>query len=419
MLFVVGVSHKTAPLALRERLAVAPARVPELLDAMLEGGDLREAVLLSTCNRSELYAVTEAHRKAAVLASFRAIGDCDEEILPGCYVEEGPGAARHLFRVAAGLDSMVLGEAHILGQVRAAYLTAHRASAVGPELHQLFQHVLAATKNIRSDSSLDGLRSLPYAAAKLARERLGKFGERRAVLIGAGKTIDALAFHLRGEVSRLQIANRSPQAARALAARHGAEAILFADLPEALAEADLLASATTSETPVVSADMLHKRTGTRSLVVLDLAVPRDVAADVSLLAGVEVIGLDDLAAVIEASAELRYAAAEQAETAVEGALAGWQRARRIRDAVPTICALRAEASLARRQSLAAARRIAATRGSDEALEYLATTLTNRLIHAPTARLRAAAAADEATIIATARELFGLDNKGAQEDSAAA
>ncbi len=420
MLFAVGVSHKTAPLAVRERLAVAPARIPELLDALLENDGVDEAVLLATCNRTELYAVAEPQRKRTLIAWLGEIGGLEPEPDDWRYAHEDGAAARHLFRVAAGLESMVLGETQVLGQVKTAYLAAHAAAAVGPELHDLFQHALGATKNIHTDSSLDTLRSLPYAAVKLARERLGGLAGKTALLIGAGETIETIAFHLRAQnIGRLLIANRSRPAAAALAATYGGEAIALTELPAALAESDLVASATASENPLIDAASFHARAAGAPLLVLDLAVPRDVSPEAAALPEVNVVSVDDLAAVIAASSEMRYTAAAEAEHAIGHALENWRKSRRIRTAVPTICALRAEAARARRRTLAEARRIAAARGSDLALEYLASTLTNRLMHAPTVRLREAAASDEAALIAAARDLFALGTEGDQADIEAA
>lgn len=421
MLFVAGVSHKTAPLAVRERFAVAPERIPELLDQLLETDGVEEAVLLATCNRTELYAVAEPPRKKFLAEWLAGLAELGGQAEPYRYVYEGGAVAKHLFRVTAGLDSMVLGEAQVTGQVKNAYLTAHNAAAVGPELHELFQHALGATKGIRSDSSLDAVRSLPYAAAKLARERLGTLDSRKAVLIGAGETMDTFAFHLRSlGIGELCVANRSADAACTLAARHEGAPLAPGQLQTALAEADLVATATASEEPVLHAASFAARSEGKPLLVLDLAVPRDVAPEVVALAGVTVVTVDDLSAVVAASEEMRYTAALEAEAAVERALGAWHKTRRIRDAVPTICALRAVAARTRRVTLAEARRIAAARGVDAALEYLASTLTNRLMHAPTVRLREAAAADEAALIATARELFELgDDEGEREDTAAA
>ncbi|MGH8271639.1 MAG: glutamyl-tRNA reductase [Gammaproteobacteria bacterium] len=421
MLFAVGVSHKTAPLAVRERLAVAPTRIPELLDALLERDGVDEAVLLATCNRTELYAVAEPRRKRALIAWLGEIGGLGSEPDDWRYVHEDGAAARHLFRVAAGLESMVLGETQVLGQVKTAYLAAHAAAAVGPELHDLFQHALGATKNIRTDSSLDTLRSLPYAAVKLAREKLGGLAGKTALLVGAGDTIETIAFHLRAQnIGRLLIANRSRPAAVALAAAYGGEVLALAELPAAIAASDLVATATSSEAPLIDVASFHARPAGAPLLILDLAVPRDVSPQAAALPDVSVISVDDLAEVIAASSEMRYTAAAEAERAIGRALANWHKARRIRTAVPTICALRAEAAHTRRRTLAEARRIADARGTDAALEYLAATLTNRLMHAPTVRLREAAASDEAALIAAARDLFALGMEdGDQADIEAA
>lgn len=420
MLLVSGVSHKTAPLALRERVAVAPERVPELLDQLLENDGIEEAVLLATCNRTELYAVAAPRCKPLLTEWLGVMSGLGTALARHCYVHEDGEAARHLFRVAAGLDSMVLGETQILGQVKDAYLCAHHAAVVGPELHQLFQHALGAAKDMRGVRGLGSVLSLPYAAAKLARERLGGLGAATALLIGAGTTIETLAFHLRAQgVQRLIVANRSAGTAAALAARHGGETRELEAIADTLAEADLVATATASPVPLITPDVLVGRRSEHPLLVLDLAVPRDVAPEVADLDGVDVVTVDDLSGVVAASAEMRYAAAAEAEQTVEHQLAGWRRARRIRTAVPTICELRADAARTRRYTLAEARRIAASRGIDAALEYLATTLTNRLMHAPTVRLREAAVADDQALLAAARELFALGAEGDQTDIEAA
>ncbi len=417
MLFAIGANHKTAPLALRERLTVAPEKIRERLDALLENEGVSEAVLLTTCNRTELYAVAEPRRKRRLV---EWLGLPTSKGQDSYYVYKDAAAARHLFRVAAGLDSMVVGEAQILGQVKAAYLEAHRASAVGPELHRLFQHAFEAAKGIRGDASLNAPRSLPYAAIKLARTRLGGLQGKTALVLGAGKTAETLAFHLHAQgIGRLLVANRSRTAAETLAMAYGGEAIALGDMPAALATAELLACATASETALVTPASLSRRDGGKPLLILDLAVPRDVGPGVASLPGVSLVSVDDLAGTIAASTEMRYAAAGEAERAIEEAMTAWHKARRIRIAVPTICALRAEAARIRRQTLAEARRIAAARGTDAALDYLAATLSNRLVHAPTVRLREAAGRDEPALIQAAIDLFALDSEGEDSDSEAA
>ena len=412
MLLALGVSHKTAPLKLRERLAIAPEHIPGLLDSLLENEGVDEAVLLVTCNRTELYVSAAPHATPIVIRWLGTLSGLGSDLDRYIYQYRDLEAAQHLFRVSAGLDSLVLGETQILGQVKAAYRLAHeRAAAVGPVLHQLFQHALSLAKDLRSDTSLDSLRSLPYAAAKMARNRMSNPADTHAVLVGAGETMGILAFHLRERgVGKISILNRTLSSAAALAAEHGASCDTLDGLPEALATADLVACATSSEEPLITPELLTRREPGRNLLVLDLAVPRDVAPSVADVQGVEVVTVDDLAEVVKASEEMRYAAATEAEQGVKQALSEWRKASRIRTAAPTICALRAEAARTRRHTLVEARRIAASRGTEAALEYLATTLTNRLLHAPTVRLRDAAAADNAELVAAARELFDLSDE---------
>ncbi len=421
MLLALGVSHKTAPLSLRERLAIAPEHIPELLDSLLENDGVDEAVLLVTCNRTELYVSAAPHAAPTVIRWLGTLSGLGSGLDTHLYQYRELAAAQHLFRVAAGLDSLVLGETQILGQVKTAYRLAHQeAAAVGPVLHQLFQHALGLAKDLRSDAPLDSLRSLPYAAAKLARSRMGDPADTHAVLVGAGETIAILAFHLRERgVGRISILNRSLPAAATLAAEYGAHFDTLDGLPESLATADLVACATSSEEPLITPGLLAPRQAGHGLLVLDLAVPRDVAPAVAELDDVEVVTVDDLAEVVNASEEMRFAAAAEAEQGVKLALEEWRKASRIRTAVPTICALRAEAARTRRHTLVEARRIAASRGTEAALEYLATTLTNRLLHAPTVRLRDAAAADNAELVAAARELFDLSEDGKESDIEAA
>lgn len=410
MLFSIGVSHKTAPLATRERLAVAPEHIPELLDGLLENADISEAALLATCNRCELYAVARPQTKRLLIDWLGRLGAPPETDWENhYYARENSSAARHLFRVAAGLESMVPGETQIQGQVKTAYQTAHHASTVGSQLHQLFQHALNTAKAIRTESELNTPRSLPYVATRLAGDRLGRLAGKTALLIGAGNTAQTLAFHLREQgIGRLLVANRSHEAAVSLADGHGDKALTLADIPAALDEVDLVAGATASESALIDKASFARRKPGTPLLILDLAVPRDIAPEVSALPGITLVSVDDLAVTINAGLSRHDEAVEKAERAIEPALVAWRKARRIRTAVPTICALRAEAAHLRRETLAEARRIEKTRGPEAALDYLASTLTNRLLHAPTVRLREAAAREEDALIGAAHDLFALD-----------
>lgn len=420
MLFALGASHKSAPLAVRERLAVAPERIAARLDALLENDGVEQAVLLSTCNRVELYAVAEPPLGQRLI-QWLGLPVSGKNRSHG-YVYEDVAAARHLFRVAAGLDSMVVGEAQILGQLKAAYLEAHRTSAVGPELHCLFQHAFEAAKSIRSGApaSLNAPRSLPSAAVKLARARLGGLQGKSVLVLGAGEVAKTLVLHLHAQgIGQLLVANRSRTAGEELAMAYGGKTARLEALPAALAWADLVVCATASETPLIRPAAFRHRKPDSSLLILDLAVPRDVSPEVAAAANITLVSVDDLASVLAAGVQRRRAAVSEVEKAIEGAIAGWNKARRIRNAVPTICALREEAACVRRRTLTEARKIATTRGIDTALEYLATTLSNRLMHAPTVRLREAAAGDEADLIAAAVDLFALGAEDEYSDAEAA
>ncbi len=410
-LLVVGISHKSAPIEVRERVAVPQERIPEVLDQLLEHEGLDEAILLSTCNRTELYALANAAAQPLVRDWIHQIHPLAGDLEPYRYTHRGTAAARHLFRVTAGLDSMVLGESQVLGQVKQAYLDAHASSAVGPQLHQLFQFAFNTAKAIRGDTTLDAVRSLPYAAVKLAQQHMGNLKGRKAVLVGAGETMELLAFHLRAQgIGELHCANRTLEGSQALADRYQGEAHPLSALKDLLADADLLASATGSSTTLITPDLLALHQPEHPLLLLDLGLPRDMDPAMANLPGIALLSLDDLGEIIATSKEMRYAAAVEAEHTVMQSVATWHQAGRIRTVVPTICALRAAAAQARRRTLAEARRIATARGSDAALEYLARTLTNRLIHTPTVRLRNAAASEQTALVDAARELFALTDE---------
>lgn len=415
-LMVAGVSHKTAPVEVRERVSVPQEKVSEFLDLLLEDEGIEEAILLSTCNRTELYAVAKPLSHGSVQDWIANLMPSAGNVSPYRYVYSGQEAARHLFRVCAGLDSMAVGESQIQSQVKKAYLDAHSASSVGPYLHQLFQFALNTAKSVRGDSSLDAIHSLAYAAVKVARQRLGSLNNVNAVVVGAGETAELAAFHLRKQgCTSLHFVNRSIDGAERLARQFQAAAYSLTNLRNLVREADLVVSATGSQTPIIGVDELSLREKTKKLLLVDLGLPRDIDPNVSTLVNCFTVGLDDFHKIIAESEEMRFLAIRDAETAIDQALHIWHQASRIRTVVPTICAMRAEAAKARRRTLAEARRIGKTKGESAALEYLAHTLTNRLMHAPTVRLRAAAASEDASLIDAARELFALDADDSHEE----
>jgi glutamyl-tRNA reductase len=413
-LLVVGINHRTAPLEVRERVVFDAARLPVALADLRGSQPVREAVIVSTCNRTELYAHTE--QPVALgrwLESYHGVGqnlgDCLYELTDAAAVE-------HAFAVAAGLDSLVIGEPQILGQLKDAYRSAHDAGAAGPMLNRLFQATFAVAKRVRTETRIGANAvSVAYAAVSLARQIFADFASHTALLIGAGETIALVARHLRAQgVRRMTIANRSVERAQALAAEFSASAIALDALSEHLATADILVSATASPHPVVratdvAAALAERRR--RPMFMVDLAVPRDIEPRVASFEDVYLYSLDDLKAFVQDNLEARAGEARTARALIAGEVERFMAAVKGQQAVPTIRALRESAEQFREQTLEQARRlIAAGRSPEDALAFLADTLTNRLVHAPTQALREAGAKGDEELLAAARLLFQLDDE---------
>jgi glutamyl-tRNA reductase len=411
-LLCVGASYRTADVATLERLAITPGELPLVLQRLVALPYVGEAVVLSTCNRVEVYAaVTGFHGGlgdvCAVLAERSGIAPND--LAPHLYVHYDEAAVRHSFRVSAGLDSMVVGEAQILGQLRDAYHGATEADSAGRLLHELMQQALRVGKRAHAETGIDRAgQSVVTAALDLAATHLpdGLDG-RTALVIGAG-AMGALsvATLTRAGVGPLQVTNRSPERAERLAEAYGATAVPFGDLERALAEVDLVVSATASAEPVLTRDRLE---AARPVVVLDLAVPRDVAPDATDVDGVVVIDIDGLAAgrrTLPAAAET--AAVEQIVAAEVEHFLGWLRGA---DIAPTVAALRirAEEVVAGELGKLSARRPEFT---DEQRADVSRTLhrvVQQLLHSPTVRVRQLAAEPGGDqYAALLRELFDLD-----------
>jgi glutamyl-tRNA reductase len=359
----------------------------------------------------------------AVPGDWLAAHHCISPVELGAYLYryEDADAVRHLFRVATGLDSMVLGEPQILGQVKEAYQAARSAGALRPALDRLFQHGFSVAKRVRTDTRIGAHPvSVAFAAVRLAQQVFTELDQATVLLIGAGDTIELAARHLlEHKARRLLVANRTLEHAHALAGRIGGYALPLAELDRHLAEADIVISATASREPVLGralvADALRARRH-RPMFLLDLAVPRDVAADVATLEDVYLYTVDDLDQVIEEGRRSRREAAEQAEAIIDLQVEhfmGWWRGSFRQD---TLKRLRARGTEVREEVAARAREmLAAGRPPEEALEYLAHTLTNKLLHAPTARLRQAAQRGDAELLDAAARLFD-DDTGATADA---
>jgi glutamyl-tRNA reductase len=418
-LLALGVSHKTAPLELRERLSLTEGRSVSALRELTEAGTIGEAAAISTCNRTELYLVVSD----PVQAESEALGVLTRkadirptELLGHLYSLRGVDASRHLLRVTAGLDSMIVGEAEIQGQVKRAYELALVEGATGPILNRLFRGALAAGGRARNETAI-GERgvSIPSVAVEVAQRALGDLSERKVLMIGAGATAELVARALvaRG-VDTVFVANRHHDRALGLAERFDGEAIRFETLPEQLVEVDVVVSTTNSPHHIIERDGLEQvmaEREARPLVLIDIAVPRDIEPACREVAAVSVYDIDDIQQIVERNAGVREAEATRAERIIEDELDRFQRWVASLEVVPTISALRERGDEVVRRVLAEnENRWESLSDADRArMELMAKAIASRILHEPTRRIRRAAGTDDAyQYVSAMRELFGLD-----------
>jgi glutamyl-tRNA reductase len=412
-LFILGLSHKTAPVEVREKVAFDLAQLPSALGALNACPGVTESLILSTCNRTELYC--DIHQSAlreplAWLTRYRNIGA--DDITPHLYHLDSEHAVRHALRVAAGLDSLVVGEPQILGQLKDAYRSAVDAGTVGKFLNRLMQFSFSTAKMIRSETDIGNTPvSVAYAAVKLAQQIHGSLERRSALLIGAGDTISLVANHLAGaHIGKLVVANRSLDNARALAERVGGSAVELSDITNVLTQVDIVVSSTASRLPIVTRgiiDVAMKQRGYEPMFIVDLAVPRDVEASVGELEDVYLYTVDDLEHVVSSNLKLRHEAAAQAEEMVHLQVRDYMDWLKVQGSGTTIAEYRAHGERVRDELMSKAR-ARLERGDDPTavLESLANTLTNKLMHHPTAGLRQSGGSEE--YVRVARALLGLD-----------
>lgn len=418
-LLALGLSHKTAPVEQREKAALSEAGTRSLLRDLTGSEAIAEAVALSTCNRTEVYvaapdAAIAEDAVTVALVAHSSIGA--EELACVRYVLRDDRAAAQLFRVASSLDSMVVGESEIQGQVRSAWELASEEGTTGPLLNQLFRQALEVGKRVRAETRIGaGSASVSAVAVDLAERVLDDLPGRRVLVIGAGQMAEATALALvQHGVHEVVVANRTVGTARELAARVGGRGVGFDLLPAELAGADIVISSTNAPHPVLRAEDVAPVMAARPerrMVVIDISVPRDVAADVARLDGVALFDIDDLERVVEANLNGRRLEAERGEGYVLGAVQGFAAWRRGLQAAPAITSLRERAEEIRRAELA---RIAAgwegLSEEDRArLEALTKGIVNKLLHEPTVRVRAAAeTGDSLQHVESLRHLFGLE-----------
>jgi len=412
-LVVVGVNHRTAPVEVRERVVFDPARVPEALRELTSLPDVRESIIVSTCNRTELYCVTERGDPALGewLQRYHQLGSSIHHCL---YRHEEMRAVTHAFSVASGLDSMVLGEPQILGQLKDAYRTAQETGTTGPALNQLFQAAFSVAKRVRTETQIGANAvSVASAAVSMAKTVFSSFDTRTALMVGAGETIALAARHLHADgLRRMIVANRSVDRARELAAEFQGFAISLDEIPSHLREADIVVASTASPNPIITRAMTASALRARKrrpIFMVDIAVPRDIEPEVAELEDVYLFTIDDLQSVVKENMEGRRQAAREADQLIAAEADRFEMKLRTRDAAPTIRRLRHQAEQAREHTLDQARHmLAAGRSADEVLDFLSATLTNRLIHAPSQRLREAAESGDDAIIEAITNIYHLD-----------
>ena len=411
-LLALGLNHQTAPVTMREKLAIGPSVVERALRELVESRGIAEAAVLSTCNRTELYCRVEPGADALPERWLEQYGGLRPDQLDAyLYRYRDADAVRHLFRVATGLDSMILGEPQILGQVKEAYQHARGAGALKTPLDRLFQQSFAVAKRARTDTRIGAHPvSVAFAAVRLAQRVFTALDQATVLLIGAGDTIELAARHLVDhKVKRLLVANRTLEHAQALASRFGGTAMALDDIPRLLPEADIVLSATASREPVLlrtSVDKALKQRRRRPMFLLDLAVPRDIEPSVAELDDAFLYGVDDLEQVIDENRRSRREAADQAEAIIELQVEHYLQWWRASDRQDTLKHLRRQGESTRDAVLERAKElIAHGRDPAEALAYLANTLTSKLLHAPSAALRQAALTGDHELLHAAARLF--------------
>ena len=428
-LLALGTSHKTAPLALRERIALLDGGAEALLAELTADESVSEAVALSTCNRTELYLVVsdpvEAESFVLGLLARRA-GLRPTELVEGMYSLRNCDAARHLYRVTSGLESMIVGEAEVQGQVKRAYELALTARTTGPMTNKLFRAALATGKRVRTETAISaGRASVASVAVDAARSAIGDLAQRHVVIIGAGETAEltAQALHDQG-VTTMFVANRRRDRAIALAQRFGGASGSFDALPGELERADIVITSTASPHTLLEAEEIAEvmaiRRG-RPLLLVDLAVPRDIDAQCGELTGVSLLDMDALQRTVGRHMSVRRAEARRGEGIVEEEIqsfAGWLGSLEV---LPTLAALRARGDAVVNGLLAenAGRWEGLTARDRERVETLARTVVNRLLHEPTIRVKGLEAEQRHARLQLLRELFGLEESQAEADAAPA
>ncbi|MBU2021193.1 MAG: glutamyl-tRNA reductase [Gammaproteobacteria bacterium] len=418
-LITVGVNHKTAPVSIRERVAFAPEKMIDALSSLISENKANEAVIVSTCNRTELYCSVEDLGKVDGVIAW--LGEYHGIALPElhqyCYTHADDDSVRHIMRVASGLDSLILGEPQILGQVKSAYAVSQEGSCIGPELESLFQRTFSVAKRVRTDTAIgENPVSIAFAAVSLAQRIFADIRNSTALLIGAGQTIELVARHLKENgIKRIIVANRTLARAQALADELNAEAIMLGEIGDYLSQADIVISSTASQLPIIGKGMVERATSQRRhspMLLIDIAVPRDIEPEVEEVSDAYLYTVDDLHSVIEENVRARQDAAKAAEQMIEEGVASYRRVVESRKVSDLIVTFRQSAEAIKNTELEKALKgLEMGQSPEQVINKLAHGLMNKLIHAPTRYLRDAGAdADQGALIIASNVLGIYEEK---------
>lgn len=411
-LFAFGINHNTAPLSIREQVSFSEDTMEHALHDLVGHHAVKEAAIVSTCNRTEIYCSTEKPDAAVHwLTDFHRLPA--RELDPYLYQLPREQAVKHAFRVASGLDSMVLGEPQILGQMKNAIKSAENAGTLGLLLHKLFQRTFFVAKEVRTSTEIGACSvSMAAAAARLAERIFGDISEQNVLFIGAGEMIELCASHFTArQPKRITVANRTVERAEALSRRFNAHPISLSELPEQLALHDIVVTCTASPLPILGKGMMERAIKIRKhrpIFIVDLAVPRDVELEVAELDDVFLYSVDDLADIVKEGLDSRLSAVAQAETIIESNVIDFMRWMATRELVPTIRALRDQADRFRRHELARAQKLLEKGGDPEkVLESLSNGLTNKFLHLPSSVLNHAADDERDKLVELINRLYQL------------
>lgn len=424
-LLVLGINHNTATVAVREKVAFAPEHMQDALHQACAKAGMAEVAILSTCNRTEIYAVPEKNFAGAAEdpdAGQRALtqwlSDYHQlpraELDPTLYCHRDEQGIKHLMRVASGLDSMVLGEPQILGQIKSAHAVAQQAETLGSTLHRTFEEVFAIAKQVRTETAIgENPVSVAFAAVTLAQQIFADIHKANALMIGAGRTIELVVQHLKeAGVPNIVVANRTLTNAQELSRKYGVREVLLSDIPEVLEHTDIVVSSTASQLPILGKGAVERALKIRRhkpIFMVDLAVPRDIEPEVAELEDVYLYTVDDLRSVIDSNLKNRQEAAREAEVIIERGVDAFMRKQRGLGIVATLRNFREKAEHQRDAELEKALK-ALDRGADpkDVVKELARLLTNKLIHAPSVQMKKASADGHYELIHLAEQLFELE-----------